>query len=112
MRNMFAKFPGTCRDCQRTLPKGAQIAYHGRGAGISCATACKAAPREPDGTCWACKSAPGFFRNRGAAAPVWCDACNVKLSANDFRNRDHSSHEDRACGDTAYEDACARACGL
>ena len=25
---------------------------------------------------------------------------------------DHSGIEDRACGDAAYEDACARACGL
>ena len=25
--------------------------------------------------------------------------------------QDNSSHEDRACGDMAYEDACAAACG-
>jgi hypothetical protein len=29
----------------------------------------------PDGACWKCKTAPGFFRNRGAAAPVLCDTC-------------------------------------
>jgi hypothetical protein len=29
-----------------------------------------------------------------------------------FDRRDHSSAEDRCCGDAAYEDACARACGL
>lgn len=29
---------------------------------------------QPDGACWKC-GAPGRFRNRGAAAPVFCDRC-------------------------------------
>ncbi len=29
-----------------------------------------------------------------------------------FNKSDHSSLEDRACGDRAYEDACAQACGF
>lgn len=37
--------------------------------------------RRPDGACWRCKSANGFFRNRGAAAPVLCDTCNQLESA-------------------------------
>ena len=36
---------------------------------------------------------------------VYCDQCN-------FDRMDHSSEEDRCCGDMAYEDACARQCGL
>ena len=32
-------------------------------------------PDRPDGACWHC-GAPGRFRNRGAATPVFCDACN------------------------------------
>jgi hypothetical protein len=28
----------------------------------------------PRGPCWIC-GAPGTFRNRGAATPVYCDAC-------------------------------------
>lgn len=31
--------------------------------------------RRPDGACWQCKCADGYFRNMGAAAPVLCDAC-------------------------------------
>ncbi len=33
-------------------------------------------PGEPDGRCWRCKR-PGWFRNRGAAAPVLCDHCDA-----------------------------------
>ncbi len=29
-----------------------------------------------------------------------------------FDKADHSGPEDRCCGDRAYEDACAQACGL
>lgn len=32
-------------------------------------------PVRPDGPCWTCKAADGYFRNRGAAAPVLCDRC-------------------------------------
>jgi hypothetical protein len=35
---------------------------------------------------------------------VWCPEC--------YDKSDHSSHEDRQCGDRAYEDQCAKACGL
>ena len=33
-------------------------------------------------------------------------------SIEEFNLMDNSSHEDRACGNTAYEDACAARCGL
>lgn len=102
---MYAKFAGQCRDCKKPVPKGALI---------SCAYCSGQAidPAKPVGPCWECKDPRGFFRNLGAATPVRCDACHAKFSVNDFNRRDHSSHEDRACGDTAYEDACAQACGL
>ena len=32
-------------------------------------------PDRPDGACWKC-GAPGRFRNRGAATPVFCDDCD------------------------------------
>lgn len=35
---------------------------------------------------------------------VWCQEC--------FDKSDNSSYEDRQCGNRAYEDRCARACGL
>ena len=31
-------------------------------------------PDRPDGACWKCGQ-PGRFRPRGAATPVYCDAC-------------------------------------
>lgn len=35
---------------------------------------------------------------------VWCMAC--------YNKSDNSGHEDRQCGNRAYEDECARKCGL
>jgi len=43
-------------------------------------------------------------RRPGKRWVLWCQNC--------YRNSDHSGVEDRECGDRAYEDACARACGL
>jgi len=37
MKTMLSKFPGTCRDCGARVPRGAEIIYHGRGSGITCA---------------------------------------------------------------------------
>jgi hypothetical protein len=62
----------------------------------------KIGPRRPDGACWECGSAEGYFRNRGAAAPVWCDPCNAK----------HQERPDPMGVDLAYEDSCRDACGL
>ena len=42
---------------------------------------CENGVRRPDGMCWSCKSEPGFFRNRGAAAPVICDSCHERIDA-------------------------------
>ena len=43
-------------------------------------------------------------RHRRPFYDVLCTACHDKA--------DHSSAEDRCCGDAAYEDACAQACGV
>lgn len=32
-------------------------------------------PKKPDAPCWKCKSPDGYFRNMGAATPVYCDKC-------------------------------------
>src|SRR5206468_7019825 len=55
--------------------------------------------------CWVCKSPDGFFRNRGAAAPVWCDACAARIDAGEkaaaiARYRERSDHFDMAVEDT------------
>jgi hypothetical protein len=59
-------------------------------------------PRRPDGACWRCQSPEGYFRPRGAATPVYCDACHAALSAPPAPDR----------SDLAYEDRCREACGL
>ena len=62
------------------------------------------------GRCHACgKAVParaGILENVGGMRPrwvVWCLAC--------FNASDNSGPEDRCCGDRAYEDRCAAACG-
>jgi hypothetical protein len=60
-------------------------------------------PRKPDGDCWRCQSPDGYFRNRGAATPVWCDACHAAIKAAEER-------PDRF--DFEYEDRCRAQCGL
>lgn len=43
------------------------------------------------------------YRRRGTWL-VWCMDC--------YNKSDNSGEEDRCCGDRAYEDACACACGF
>ncbi len=64
-------------------------------------------PGRPDGACWTCKAPEGYFRNYGAAAPVYCDACEAKHRA---RSEDPRRYTDRF--DLDYEDRCRDACGL
>jgi hypothetical protein len=45
----------------------------------------------------------GILERSGRRWIVWCEPC--------FNRSDNSSHEDRECGDRAYEDASANACG-
>lgn len=45
----------------------------------------------------------GSFRRRGRYV-LWCLSC--------FNASDNSGPEDRECGNRAYEDECARRCGL
>ena len=63
-------------------------------------------PGRPDGNCWICGSPEGRFRPRGAAAPVWCDACNAKQREQEARALDPLGV------DQAFEDACRDTCGL
>jgi len=35
-------------------------------------------PARPDGACWDCGGPDGWFRNRGAATPVLCEACSER----------------------------------
>ena len=52
----------------------------------------------------AVRSHEGVLERIGRRWVVWCQAC--------YDRSDNSSYEDRACGNRAYEDACARACGF
>ncbi len=58
-------------------------------------------PRRPDGPCWRCQAPEGYFRQQGAATPVYCDACHAALS--------EPARPDRF--DLDYEDRCRHACG-
>jgi hypothetical protein len=69
----------------------------------------KCNPGRPDGDCWGCNNPAGFFRNQGAAAPVYCNECWTKLNTPAERAA-HSPYVDAT--DLAYEDACRAACGL
>jgi hypothetical protein len=44
-------------------------------------------PRTPDGACWGCGSAEGYFRNYGAAAPLYCDHCDKAHKARWTKSR-------------------------
>lgn len=37
--------------------------------------------RRPDGKCWICGDENGFFRNYGAATPVYCDKCQKEKAS-------------------------------
>jgi hypothetical protein len=72
-------------------------------------------PNRYPGTCHACHkpiaASEGYcestFRYRRGRKQgnyrLWCVAC--------FNRSDNSGEEDRCCGDRAYEDRCAAACG-
>ncbi len=47
----------------------------------------------------------GNIEKTGNKWVLWCASCY-------FDHLDHSSQEDRCCGDMAYEDECARQCGF
>ena len=76
--------------------------------------------RRPVGACWVCQSPDGFFRNRGAAAPVWCDACAARIDAEekaaeaaaDARYRERKRQESGDWFDMQVEDSMRDACGL
>ena len=68
-------------------------------------------PNRYPGTCLACgKTVPagaGTLERKSGRRRGWqvrCQTCATQA--------DHSSAEDACCGDRAYEDACARACGM
>lgn len=93
MKTMTAKYPGKCRACGEAIERGDIIKYYGRWHGAEHAR-CGAVPvagieqteaRRPVAPCWICHAPEGYFRARGAATPVWCDACNEEQSKGDVR---------------------------
>jgi hypothetical protein len=72
--------------------------------------------RRPVGACWVCQSPDGFFRNRGAAAPVWCDACAARIDAEEKAAADARYRERKQQSadwfDRQVEDNMRDACGL
>lgn len=123
MKTMLSKFPGTCCDCHKPIARGVPIKYFGRGRGAAHQNCFNPEGKsdseiaaEVRAPCWICQDPNGRFRQRGAGTPVWCDKCHAEQESKSttvgnvrFTN---CSIEDESCGDAAYEDACARACGL
>ena len=71
--------------------------------------------KRPDGKCWKCQSAEGYFRNFGAATPVYCDACAKVEDEKRYGWLDKKKPAEQGLADMvdlAYEDDCARQCGL
>lgn len=65
------------------------------------------------GRCISCKAEVGKYegtlrRSRRGRYYVLCSRCANAPSG----YTDNSSYEDSCCGDLAYEDSCARRCGL
>ena len=62
------------------------------------------------GTCGTCGAfvfaGCGQVHRSGNRWKVYC------LDCGSMDRRDNSSHEDRACGNSAYEDRCAERCAL
>ena len=85
---MTAKYPGQCGRCQGAIARGDVINFYGRGHAehAYCPATGPKGPKGPDAPCWECKAPEGYFRNLGAATPVWCDACFAKAQANDRWN--------------------------
>jgi hypothetical protein len=115
MRQLYAKYPGTCSTCGEQFPAGTFINFYGRGrAAHFCCP--RNLPENQIAECWECKDPNGKLRNYGAATPVYCDACEARIRPATFHarlfNDKCSSYEDQPCGNTAYEDACRDACGL
>jgi len=85
-----------------------------KGAADFCAALDRALnPGRPDGACWDCGSAEGFFRPYGAATPVYCDECYQA-----HRDQERAQSSARRCQDDPmgvdrlYEDQCRDMCGL
>ena len=80
-----AKFASNCSVCGKAIRKGESIEWN-RGSRAVQHAACS----------------PGGVAYAASSQVAW----NAR---NDFDKRDHSSQEDRCCGDSAYEDRCFEA---
>jgi len=94
VKRMTAKYPGTCRNCSGKIIPGQSVmwarstgAYH-----VNCTTANLTASM-----CAACSGSGATWKNDT------CRACN---------GSGQRAQEIADPTDLAYEDACARACGL
>jgi hypothetical protein len=84
MKTLISKYPGQCKSCSKSFPKGELIAWskahgakHLKCAGIYAPES----PHEVRAACWECGDPEGKFRPYGAATPVRCDSCEAKFQA-------------------------------
>ena len=67
-------------------------------------------PGRPDGQCWVCRTAPGFFRQEGPATPVRCNECQAAIEQQ--RAAERRCDDDPMGVDALWEDYGARQCGV
>ena len=101
----------------RTLLKGAGFRWSPsagcwwrrgvKGGADFCAALDRRLNPGPVGACWECKNPRGYFRNYGAATPVYCDECHAKHEA----KREKFDNPPLIDVDRLYEDDCARIVG-
>ena len=104
-RKMRSKKPGICQQCNGEITPG-QLIYWARGQGawhVNCQTSALLAEQ-----CTACKGSGRRWNN--APCPQ-CDGTGQRI-CQDTAKRRAQEHRDPVGVDMAYEDACARACGL
>lgn len=81
---MYSKYAGECRTCGESFPKGEPINWSRAGGAVHVVCPRSRAENQT-APCWDCKSPGGRFRRYGAATPVYCDACEAKNRASQFK---------------------------
>jgi len=106
---IYSKFPGTCTRCKAAFPAGEPIHWQ-RFTGATHVVCPSSRPENVTAPCWECQAEGGRFRSYGAATPVYCDACEVRIRARVDAAKIGPVIIDRH--DLDWEDSCRDACGL
>ena len=113
-KRMRARRAGTCPQCNQPIEPGDDIYWSRQGGAwhVNCETA-----QLRHTVCTVCGGNGCTWNGTPCRS---CDGTGSRDVQEEARRPDKERHpapdhcgvEDACCGDTAYEDACARACGL